>query len=124
MASLETGYRRQKAVLWVVSGNDDYNEQTVDEPVELMVRWTNIEEDALAPDGRVVRVTAMAVVDRDIRPGSLMWLGELTNWRGTGSNDEDVELMEVVQLKKVPGLKGRKIRRTVTMMRYKGALPD
>lgn len=123
MASLETGYRRQKAVLWPLASRDEYNNVSVGSPVELMVRWTNIQEDVISPDNTVVRTTAMAVVDRDIPLGSIMWLGELINWTGTASNDTDESVMEVVQMKKVPGLKGRKIRRTVSLTRYKGQLP-
>lgn len=123
MPAIETAYRRQKAVLWPWSGYDSYAEPLRGEPVEIDVRWLNKSREVPGPQGSPITVDATAVVDREIVVGSLMWLGELADWYGTGSAGDDTALMEVVAYGEVPDLKGRDIRRTVGLVYFRDTPP-
>lgn len=123
MPAPEGAFRRQDAVLWPASGHNDYGERQVGEPVELRVRWNTTRQEAVAPDGNTVQLTAVVVVDRVIEVGGLMYLGTLEEWYGTGSAGDDSELHQIITYRETPDLKGRFIRRTVGLMKWKDTLP-
>lgn len=113
MAAIETAFRRQKAVLWPLSSIDGYGEATTSTPIELLVRWVDKKDRMKGPNGEDVETDAQVVVDRDIAIGSLMWLGALVDWTGSG------EVAEVVAKTSTPSLKGTRFRRIVGLRRYK-----
>lgn len=118
MPSLEQMDRNQWALWWDPVGVDEHNRRTFRPPAAFRVRWvqkrrelTNAQGDTLVTDGTVV-------LGRDIPVGSLLWLGEEADWYGTGSNNEDDRVMEVISVDKTPDLKGRVTRYEATVMRY------
>lgn len=123
MPDPETDDRYQAAVLWAKTGVDRHGEVTVAEPEQLLVRWQTGQAEALAPDGTPIALDAKVVLDRRVGIGSLLLLGELDDWYGTGSVGDDVELMQVATYSEVPDLKNRVARRTVGLVKYRGALP-
>lgn len=127
MPAIEYVDTPQIAILWPCSGVDAYGKPQIDvnNPIELSVRWERSNEEILDPDGNTIKLDASVVVDRKIRVGSLMWLGELDDWVGTGSGSGqlDTELMEVVGYKNIPDLKGRTSWEEVGLIRYKNQLP-
>lgn len=131
----ETAFRRQKALLWPKTGTDRYGQPTQGPAQEIEVRWNNNLKSTLDRDGNEIAVDAVAIVAQDITEGSIMWLGHsiwaYAEWfgiSGTGSGSGSVgtatELMEVVSFRKVKDLKGRAIKRTVGLARYKDQLND
>lgn len=123
MPAPEHSHRTQTALLWAVIGVDAHNEPVVGLPDEIQVRWENARVQMASADGTVVTVDATAVVGRDVNEGSLMRLGDLEDWNGTGSNDDDNGLMQVVAFSKVPDVKGRNFRRVVGMIRFRDEVP-
>lgn len=119
MPPLETRRLHQKALLWVWLRDDEYARPVVDEVIEIEVRWEFRQEKMVTTDGRVVSVDAIVVVDRDIPMGSVMWLGEMVDWVGTGTGTQDNELMQVVIKGNIPDLKNRHNRRTVGLIRFR-----
>lgn len=115
--------RHQYAVLWEVASYDDYGRQRVYEPVELRVRWNTTRRQGTRPDGTPVNLTALVVVNATVPIGSLLWLGRLSEWYGTGSAGNDSELVEVVGFRNTPDLKNRYRRRELDCTRWQDELP-
>lgn len=118
MPTPEDSHRNQKAVLWEVSGVDDYGRRTVSAAEEVMVRWESSTPQPSNPRSNAVHADAIAVVGQAIAVDSIMWLGALDDVA-----DPPVDLMVVVDYSEVPDVKGRKIRRVVQLRRYSDSLP-
>jgi len=99
-----------------------YGEPEVGPPQQIPVRWKYVKKEITTRDGDVVNIDAEVVVGLTILSGSLMWLGKLSDWLGTGSStlSKEPELMEVVSYYNTPDVKMRVIRRTVQLKRYRG----
>ena len=111
-------------MLWTAAGFDDYGEPTrATSPVEIKVRWLIGLKEAVDPNGNVIALESQAVVDRVIKAGSILWLGALADWYGTGSGGDDTELMRVAIYDETPDLKGRGKHRVVGLQRYRDSLP-
>lgn len=122
MPSIETAFRRQKAILFMKVGVDDYGQALVtDEPVEIDVRWNKKRGMLRDPQGNEVAIDGYAVVAQTIEVGSQMWLGELNDFLGTGSGSAgyETEVMEVVDYKETPDIKNRNLRRTVALRKFR-----
>ena len=87
------------------------------------MRWNTRRNRALDPQGNTILLDASAVVEREIPVGSIVWLGELAEWSGTGSGDVETELMEVKTYRETPDVRNGEVRRVIGMMKYKGVLP-
>jgi hypothetical protein len=122
MPPIETDARFQKAVLWQMSGVDDYGEPRIDYTEELSVRWEDRRTQMPDPLGNMITVDATAVVDKRIEMESLVWKGEVDNLPGTSFTAELDELMVVVAYTEVPDVKGRFYRRTVGLKKYRDTL--
>lgn len=121
MPQQERSFRRQKALLWLATGTDRFGQPTVTTtPVEIKVRWNTNRAERLAPDGTTVTVDGTAVVDQIIPIDSLMWLGTLEEWLGTGSGLTDTELCVVKTFRDTPDLKARASFKEAGLMRYHG----
>ncbi len=119
MVYIEFTSRRQDATLWAAgTESTEIGRKKVLANVAIKVRWEDREQDALDASGETIRVDALAVVDRDVAIGSLMWLGKRADW-STATGD----LKEVVTFSKVPNLKGTRFRRVVGLIRYSDDLP-
>lgn len=123
MPALETMDRHQTAVLWEKTGVDANNETVVGEPVEITVRWVNRPKQAGRPLNIPVTVDATVVVAQDVTIGSLMYLGTLEEFYGTGSAGDDVQIMEVIAAPKTSDIKHRNWRRTLGLKFYRSRLP-
>lgn len=126
MPPLETSDRWQTATLWEYVGKDRFGQPKVSStPIELDVRWNTARRLVLVPDGNKVALEAEAVVNRQIGIGSVLFLGALADWTGTGSGSagEESELWEVVTYDETPDLKGRNLRREIGLKKYRDTLP-
>lgn len=112
------------ALVWMVKGTDRYGQQTVSSSPEVIkCRWNqrftnqdtaNEDLEALGADVRVLI---------KIPVGSIMKLGTLSDFLGTGSNDQNQELYHVQSYADISDIKGMFSSREVTLSRYKGVLP-
>lgn len=136
MPSMETAYRRQKALLYPVVGIDDFGTPTRSRSgvVELDVRWVDRRSDTVDAEGNTIALDATVVVDREIDIHSVMWKGSLEDaWElvpgtgtgtGTGVVPTEGHYFEVLTYNEAPDLKARAVRRTVGLRRYKAVPPD
>ena len=127
MPSLEQLDLAQTALLWPAYGWDYHGqprydadgEPIVGPPEEIEARFSIKQAEMVDPKGNSIVVQSTAVVDRRVREGSLLWIGTLDDWLGTGSAGDDNELYEVRAYAESPDLKNRYVRRTVGLMRYR-----
>lgn len=119
MVYIESTSRRQDATLWPAgTESTSISRKKVLANIAIKVRWEDKKQDALDASGETIKVDALAVVDRDIAIGSLMWLGKRANWTAATG-----DLKEVVSFSKIPNLKGTRFRRVVGLIRYSDDLP-
>lgn len=118
MPPLETCRLHQKAVLWAFVGNDNYGDVTVSAAVEIDVRWETGNRESLDAQGNSIGINSVAVVDRVIAVGSIMWLGNLADIA-----TPPVNLRQVSDNSEIPDLKSRKFRRVVSLVKYSNELP-
>ncbi len=122
MPAPEHSFRHQSCVLWPFAGFDDHGRYTVGSPVDIEVRWQETQREIRKPDGVLVSIEAMALVDQNIPPNSLMWLGTVETFPIDGTVPDGIK--QVVSYDDVPDVKGRLHRRQVTLARYNGGPPN
>ena len=78
--------RKQTAVYWAQKNtesgglaHDDYGQPQYTDPVEIKCRWDAITEEFIDAEGMRVAGRATVYVDRDMVPGDVLFLGELTD---------------------------------------------
>jgi hypothetical protein len=106
---LETADLDRTAVYLAFTGQGRY-EPTFAAAVEIPVRWVTGRTEARGPDGGTVSLDAAIATDRTLAIGSKVWLGELADWTGTGSNDEDAEIHRVATDRTAKDIKGVQTR--------------
>lgn len=120
MPALEVSDLKQKAVLWVRTGYDNFGQPTVsNKPVEIRCRWTWTHREIVDPQGNTIAIDANVAVAQDIPENSHLWLGTLKEWNAlhSGASQPDQNLCEVKVVKKTPDVKGRVRRRELSLMR-------
>lgn len=123
MPALETHDRYQDAVLWVRTGQDFHGRPLLADPIDLKVRWVPTKREVQDAHGNTIAIDAVAVVDRNIVVGSLMWLGRIEELPGTEPGAIPTDVMYVVTAPETSDLKNRFVRRTVNLARYSDSLP-
>jgi hypothetical protein len=109
----------QRAVLWpATGGNDRFGQPTVGAPVEIAVRWLDIEETVMDPKGNLWALKAKVVVAQQVKMGSRMWLGQLSDWYATGSAGQPDDLTVCISFDRTPDMKNRWQRRELGLMRH------
>ncbi len=109
----------QRAVLFPNIGKNIYGNNEFGELVQICVRWEGPVLQQINPELNSNESDFSIAVDRDIEIGSLLWMGELIDWYGSGSSLPQDELMEVVRFLKTPDTKGRVYRRVCGVNRYR-----
>lgn len=129
----EKSHRRQDALYWAYTGDDDNGDPLRDEEfTELKVRWEWGRKETVDAKGVVIAVDATVVVDREVPIYSFFWKGSVEDLAellpGTGRIDRtDVptdDIMQVMTYKEVPDVKGRIARREVGLQRYSSRMPE
>jgi hypothetical protein len=118
MVYIETMRRKEKVTLWVVGTETTSTaRKKVVTPVQIKVRWTEKESEALSPDGEKIRLDVTAVVAQAVPVGSIMARCEKADYDGTQ------DLYEVVVNPQTHNLKQTRKRRVAGLIRYSGSLP-
>lgn len=125
MPAPETSDLIDRALLWTARHVDAYGNPRVDTPPEEVdVRWNQRRTMGADASGNPVALDAMVAVDQEIPVGSVMWLGSLADWLGTGSGGPEDELHEVMTYNESWDLRGRECRRELGLRRKGDALPQ
>ena len=109
----------QTAVLWRKVGQTRDNEPIVSAAEEVDCRWRWGRRESVGPEGAPIAFDARVALEEEIPDGSVMWLGELRDFRDTGRQP----LMTTVTIDGTPDVKGREFRYEYGLMRFKGRLP-
>lgn len=120
MPPLEESDMHQEAVYWTKTGLDRYNNPVLGSPVEIICRWVNKRGQTLGPNGTPIALDAIVVVPVEIREGTLMWEGKLSDWNPALKN----ELMEVVTYNETPSINARFQRYQLGLKKFKQTLPS
>lgn len=119
----EDSHRTDWAVLWEATGIDDYGNPTISStPVDVAVRWETTKRRGGDPNSDAAATDIKAVVGRTVPLGSAMWIGRIADLPGTAELPES-DVMRVVDYTEVPDVKGRYLRRQVTLVKAGDALP-
>lgn len=105
---METARRHRDAVLWPFAGTDAANEELRGDPVEIKVRVVEKKERTSEDD----KWSTTLVMDREVALRSVVVLGTLADFygTGTGSGSGDVEALVVEKIKVAEDVKGRNKR--------------
>ena len=117
----------QNAVLWTFLGMVD-GEPLLAPPVELTyptgLRFDTVRVDTKDSKGQKITLDGTAIVNQQIPVNSLLWIGTLADWYGSGSiTVPDSEVMQVVKYDETPDLKNREATKTIGLMRWRGKAP-
>jgi hypothetical protein len=120
MVAQEKRSLHQDAVFWETNlTQNNYGREELKAAVAVKIRWQTKNKEVLSPGGSVIGIESMAVVDRTMPVGSILWLGKLIDLPGTPAN-----LRQVVNYNETPDIKNRKVRRTVDLIKFSNELPD
>ena len=103
--SIITKMRKQTAVWWSSTGVDGYGRPTWTTPVEVDCRWEDVVQEFVNKDGEERFSRSIVYVDRDMKVGDVLMLGELDS----GVDEDDPKAndgaWEVSRFAKLPNLK-------------------
>lgn len=116
---LETDDLKQFAVFWLASPNvDKWGKKQVRTPKEIPVRWEwGLKLNQVATEASE-KMIATVYVDREITIGSILWKGRKANLPSTLT-----DLVQVLDYKEIPDIKGLSPRRLVMVGLYSDTLP-
>ncbi len=121
MPPLEETDLNQTIVVWPRAGFDRFNVPVVGLPRQMPCRWIDSRKEVVDPQSSNERRDATAIVLQEVARESLVWLGSLDDLPGTGTSAADVptsDLYVVTGYDGTPDIKGRFVRRSLTLMRY------
>jgi hypothetical protein len=110
--------RKQKGVYWPpkseeTGGQDfnDYGQPQYADPVEIDCRWEDVAEEFIGPTGLREVSRSMVYVDRDVKPGGVLLLGELAGVADLASPKNNDGAWEIRQFDKTPNLRATEFLR-------------
>ena len=114
---LGTDNLNQKAVLWLKTGVNQFNQDTYGEPEEIPCRWEDRDDQVKLDSGELINATARIMVAQVIPLESILWLGKLVDLP-----DYPSDLHEVVLTRNTPSLDGMNYQRTIVTQRFAGTI--
>jgi hypothetical protein len=100
------------AVYWENIGPDGYGGNEYKEPVEIDCRWSDEKELIKSGDGREVISQANLLVVQDLKEGSMVYHGTLSD---LDSDQQDspkkTDAYQILRFTKVPSINGRSYKR-------------
>jgi hypothetical protein len=125
----------QDALLWPCLGMVDGEVQLPPGPTPIKVRWNTTRTEMLDPQGQKISLDgSIRVKLRDVPIDSLLWLGTMDEWHGSGTGstvgsgslptgNPDPEVVQVKAFTRVLDLKTRESSRVLGFIRYRGSPP-
>lgn len=121
MPNIESQDRPHQVVYWAAGTPGNYGKVTVEQPVQLDVRWRAVKANPKSAQSQSENITATATVNQDTPVNGLMWRGKLTELPTDLSTL--TELYEIVSFTSTPDIKGRFYHREASLRRYRNTLP-
>jgi len=102
---------KQTGVYWAPSGTDDYGKPTWATPIEVGIRWEDISEHFMDPQGETQMSNARVYLDQNVEVHGVLLLGELTSsvdQDDPKANDGAWEIRKFENLPDIPATKALK----------------
>jgi len=119
MCSLISRMRRQTGVYWAFqnteSGGAAYDgdgQPLYTDPVEIECRWDDLSEQFIDYVGTEQVSRSLVYVDRDMKPGEVLFLGELTDLDSEDVPKDNEGAWEIRKFEKNPNLRNTETLRT------------
>lgn len=103
---------KQKAIYWQKIGEDDYGRPTFAKYRLINCRWEDAHEEFLNTEGTKEISQSVVNVDRDLKVGDILLLGQFNNVSDVTDPRNDPNAFEVGLFEKTPNLKATKFLRT------------
>lgn len=108
----------QKAVVWdVADGFDDNGEHTVYEPIEVIVRWENVNTEVQDAEKNNIRVDIVVFTIADLNVGGMMYLSALADLPTT------YQVKRIVKFDSTQDIKGRNYQKCAYLSAQSYTLP-
>jgi hypothetical protein len=116
---LLTKMLKQKCVYWPPGSEetggrdfDDYGRPVYATAIEIRCRWEDVVEEFIKPDGTQDTSRSKVYVDRDVRVGGVLWLGNLAGVSDLVNPKQNDGAWEIKRFDKLPTLKAAQFLRT------------
>ena len=104
-------FTNQILVYWQRNDTGLYGQANYFDPVEIAVRWEDIQKEIVTADGRKVMSKGYLLLASPVTVGSLVWLGQLTDWMALPTYPaiptQNQGSREVMLVKSTPDLKAQ-----------------
>jgi len=97
--------RKQFAVYWPPQGVNDYGDPTWSDPVQLKVRWEDIEEVLVTARGETKESKSRVFVGQDVEEGGVLWQGTLASLTTLTEPFKNKGAGQIFAVTKAPDLK-------------------
>lgn len=97
--------RKQKAVYWDRSGVDNFGAPAFAVGVEIDCRWEDGLVQAINDKGEQITAKSTVYVDREMKVGDMLWLGELADITDADNPRNNEGAWEIKSFNKLPNLK-------------------
>lgn len=121
MKKIVLGMLKQVAVYWAPSGTDRYGKPTWATPIEIKVRWEDVQDQFQDAKGQRNFQGAVAYTDRDVAFKGVLFLGYLVDVDQADPKSNE-GAWEVIKFEKIPSLDVDEYLRTAFL--GKGLVPD
>lgn len=119
MPQMEINDLHQFAVYQAANGSDTYGNKKVDAAIEICVRWETKRKEVQDGEGNTIVLESNVVVNQELKIGSTLWLGQLTDYPSPPT-----DLQQVVTYTEIPDVKNRISRRVAGLIKLSDTLPD
>lgn len=118
--SIITKVLKQKAVYWapIEDGNfeyqaafDDFGNKRQSEPIELDVRWEDIQEEVVNAAGSTVMVSNKVMVSADVKLGGYLMFGTLDDVDDRDNPLGNALTYEIMKFEKIPNIRASEFLR-------------
>ena len=103
--SIITKMLKETGVYWSPLGTDAYGQPTYNSPIEISVRWQDVTEEFLDPDGETQIARSKVFVGQDVVLRGVLFLGLLTDLTSTTDPKANIGAWEIRLFKRIPNFK-------------------
>lgn len=98
--------RREKAIWWRRTGQDEYGASVFDDPVEIKCRWVERADQMVGKQGEIEVSKAKVYVDREMNEGDILKYGPIQSDTATNPREE-ADAFEIKAFERTPDFTAR-----------------